>query len=78
MVDQEKYEGLEGVIESEKERFSKNFLERGLPLPTKNSDQIVIISITETRKKNMLLGGQDEDDLVEKVINYGFKNIYVL
>lgn len=78
MVDQEKYEGLEGVIESEKERFSKNFLERGLPLPTKNSDQIVIISITETRKKNMLPGGQDEDDLVEKVKNYGFKNIYVL
>jgi hypothetical protein len=77
-VDQEKYEGIEGVIENETERFSKNFLERGLPLPTKNSDQIVLISINETRKKYMIPGGYDEDQLVEQVKKLGFNNVYVL
>jgi hypothetical protein len=53
-------------------------LEKGLPYPTKNSDQIVIISIKETRRKYMVAGGYDEDEIVQRVKKLGFENVFVL
>ena len=60
----EKYSGIEGVIENEEERFSKRFLEKGMPYPTKNDDQIVLIALKERKKKYLVGGGYDEDRLV--------------
>jgi len=66
------------VIEGNAERFSQSFLERGLPLPTKNQDQVVLLSIKETRRNLKGGAGNDEDELVAKIRAFGFENVLLL
>jgi hypothetical protein len=66
------------VIEGNTERFSQSFLERGLPLPTKNQDQVVLVSIKETRRNLKGGAGKDEDELIAKIRALGFENVLLL
>jgi hypothetical protein len=74
----EKYAGLKGVIEGESERFSSNFLELGLPMPTDSDDVLVIISLKETRRNMQGGGGKDQDELEYRIEKLGFNNIMIL